>query len=292
MTGCTLKFEHFAVFLTAVMVLWLCQCIVLDDCPSLFSTKAKIPKIMLGVPGPNAISYLYVVGVEGVGHHGIGPAMVNIAKSCKRTVIYQYEPLRKVQNKRKPVVFYMKKFRRMHSSTRQIQLIEDSSFPAELNQRNSSAAQKKKYNPYNLEWLYDQLHRDGGVDIKFLYLTRDFYRTVASHPEYDGDFASHAKVLHDFVWYIHSEYKTINKKERNLWRQVSYEWFTELKDCDKLVTSLVQFLGWQDCDIARSCSSLNETIRQPRYKEVNATELAWARAYDVTLSIPYLDYVP
>lgn len=292
MTGCTIKFEHFFVFLTAVMVLWLCQCILLDDCPDLFGAKSKPPNTELGLPGPNAISYLYIVGVEGVGHHGVGPAMANIAKACKRTVMYEYDPLRRCQKTKKPVVYYMKKLRRLYSTTRQVQVIEDSSFPAGPNCRNSSAKQKKNYNPYNLEWIYDQLHQDGGVSIKFLYLTRDFYRTVASHPEYDGDFATHAKVLNDFVWYIHSEYKIINKKERYLWRQVSYEWFTELRDCDKLVTSLAQFLGWQNCDIARACNSLNETIRQPRLMEVNATELAWAMTYNVSLSIPYLDYVP
>ena len=299
MAGCTVKFEHFAALLTAVMILWLYRCVVINDCPETILSRLKsstAPNNKLGKPGLNAVSYLYIVGVEGVGHHGVSPAIAQIARACKRTVVYEYKPLRrshKFQNKRK-FSLNMKKLHRMYSSTRQIQVIEDGSFPAERNRRNGTAEQKKKYHPYNLEWLYDQLkrdkERDKGVDMKFLYLTRDFYQTVASNPEFDGSFEQHANVLHDFIWYLHGEYQLIKAKEPNIWRQMSYEWFTDMKNCTALVSSIVHFAGWSNCDLSLACARLNETIIQPRRKDINETELAYVRTMDTVLPIPFLDY--
>lgn len=203
MVSFSVKFEHFAVLLTTVMAWWLFRCTLLSDCPVTIFDKPRSKSSIMQVvkPDPNTISYLYVVGVEGVGHHGVSPAISEIAKACNRTVMYEYSPLRRSHNSqnKKTLAYYLRKLRNLRSNTHRMQVIEDGSFPAGQHWRNSTPAQKKSYNPYNLEWMHDQLKRSKSVDMKFLYVSRDFYRTVASHPEFDGSFAEHASILHDFT---------------------------------------------------------------------------------------------
>lgn len=301
MTRQTFNFGHFLSFLAVVLTLLLYRCSLVNDCSkSIFrpatTAAGTASEYKNGTkPGMNSVSYLYIVGVEGVGHHGISPAIAHIAKACKRTVVYQFAALRRSHRFKnsKTLSFLVKKLRHLDTSNQLVQVIEDSSFPSGPNWRNSTALDKKRHNPYDLEWMFNNLVQNGISDIKFLYLTRDFYRTVASHPEFDGSYVEHAKVLHDFVQYLLSEYNTINSKKPNsgnLWRQISYEWFTEMRNCTELVTSVVQFTGWQDCDITRACAKLNHTIIPPKLKSINESDLALIKNLNASVNIPFLNY--
>ena len=110
-----------------------------------------------------------------------------------------------------------------------------------------------------------------------------------SHPEFDGDYQTHAKVLHDFVGYINEEYQRIEAKESGLWRQINYEWFSPMENCTSLVTSLIDFVGWSECDVERACRSLQEDLRPPTKREVDETARAFIEQFNVTLPIPMLN---
>eukprot|EP01032_Pedospumella_encystans_P025103 gene25103-28383_t len=119
--------------------------------------------------------------------------------------------------------------------------------------------------------------KQANVAIKFLHLTRDFYRTVASHPEFDGTFEKHAEVLHNFTRYIDTEYRIIDAKESGLWRQIKYEWFTEMDNCTALASAIVDFMGWSECNLSQACAILREDLRPPTPRAVNETEYAYAQ---------------
>ena len=242
----------------------------------------------------NNVSFLYIVGVEGTGHHGVTPAIASIAKTCNYHVIYESTVLRNAGAKLLPRTYQAglnthKKLE--YSGTKKVLIIEDQSFPTDTHRRVSSMESKKASGKYNLEWMYDR-SVEAGIDMRFLYLTRDFYKAVASHPEFDVTFHRHADVLRDFIWYINSEYELISKKKEGLWKQVSYEWFKEMRNCTALVSAVIDFAGWNHCDVDFACQILGQTLRNSTKRTVNATELAYARSMNVTLPIPVLDITP
>lgn len=240
----------------------------------------------------NNITYLYIVGVEGVGHHGIAPAIAKLGEACNHFVVYEHKILRKFQHSKNLAEFHsiLEVSKRAGNTSRQVLVVEDASFPSGDTLRHSTYAEKKAVGKYDLEWIYHQITKIRDIDVKFLYLSRDFYRTVASHPEFDGGFEQHAQVILDFIGYINHEYQTINKYDPHIWRQISYEWFTDMKDCPRLVSALVDFIGLGSCNIESACSKLAATIKKVRMKEVNSTDYEYAQQFNTSLSIPFLDY--
>eukprot|EP01032_Pedospumella_encystans_P013765 gene13765-15834_t len=234
-------------------------------------------------------TYLFIVGVEGVGHHGVSPAIASIAQSCQQHVIYEHQILRTMLTHMNAVKFsnalgMLARF----MSPKKVLFVEGSSFPTDQVHRYAPDDTKREFGLYNINWLYDQA-KIVNMDIKFLHLTRDFYRTVASHPEFDGTFEKHAEVLHDYLWYIDTEYRSIKAKESGLWRQIKYEWFTEMDNCTALAAAIVDFMGWSECNLSQACAILREDLRPPTPRTVNETEYAFAQTFNVSVSTPLLD---
>jgi hypothetical protein len=167
-------------------------------------------------------------------------------------------------------------------------VLEDQSFPSDNLLRTSTALQKKANPKYDLEWIYNQT-RLTDITAKFLYLSRDFQRTVASHRDFDGGFEQHAEVLHEYAKHIHSEYEAISAKQPGLWAQVHYEWFTELRNCTALVSAIIDFAGWDQCDVDLACQVLPQILRNGTARTVNATELVIAQSLELPMPIPALD---
>jgi hypothetical protein len=242
-------------------------------------------------PVRNDVSFLYIVGVEGVGHHGVTPAVASIAKTCNYHIIFGSTVLRRFQYKLLPKSYASTIASHRHAfypGTTKVLVVEDSSFPADKDARNSTAQKKKSLGKYNLEWVYDRAV-EAKASPRFLYLTRDFYRAVASHPEFDDGFEPHAQVLHDFTTYIHSEYEAISRKQPGIWGQVHYEWFAELRNCTALVSAIIDFAGWDHCDVEYACQVLRQTLRNSTARAVNATQYAYAQTFNITSPVPLLD---
>lgn len=243
----------------------------------------------------NNLTYVYLVGIEGVGHHGVAPAIARIGEACNHNVVFEHPLLRKYQYEHSIEEFQslLEVSKHVKAPLPNVLVVEDASFPLGKHHRMAPTdAAKKLDGRYDLEWIYDQINAVEDIKVKFLFLSRDFYRSVASHPEFDDSFQQHAEVLHDFLWYIHSEYVRIDSKQPGLWRQIEYEWFTEQRDCQALVTELVAFLELTQCDVDRACASLASAVHKQRAIAVNETERAIAAAYNVDVGIPSLPYDP
>ena len=202
-----------------------------------------------------------------------------VPQRLRRAVTCKNAALRKamVLNVATPYLYALQRIRDRpyHNKwNNKIAIIEDSSFPTGNRSRVSSPAEKKQQRLYDLARLHHRTRSAHNINLKYLYLNRDFYRTVASHPEFDGTFQRHAQVLSDFIGHLGREYAAINAAEPGLWKQISYEWFIEMRNCTQLVSAIVNFIGWDGCDIEQACASLRTVIRQPTSKEVNASEKA------------------
>jgi hypothetical protein len=250
----------------------------------------------------NQLSYLYIAGIEGVGHHRIAPALGAVAAGCGYHVFHRHKLLRKLQYTMHSKQFKEIVMNTLHASnphvasaklSSKILILDDGSFPSGNIARNSTYAMKKAEGVYNLEWIHEQVRSIAGVDLKFIYLSRDFYETVASRPTIGGEFLAHALILYDFIWYIHEEFDTIEAKEPDLWRQIAHNWFVELKNCPKLVESVVRFTGWTDCNVKVACSKVTEIMRPEEIlPKVNQSEQEFIKHLQTSLNIPYLDYAP
>ena len=240
-------------------------------------------------PKATKATFLYIVGVEGVGHHGVSPAIASIAQYCQQHVLYEHKVLRTHFSHMSTLKFKTTLAQLTTVlSPKSVLFIEGSSFPTDRVRRNSPDNNKRLFGLYNINWLYDQA-KQANVAIKFLHLTRDFYRTVASHPEFDGTFEKHAEVLHDYLWYIDTEYRSIEAKESGLWRQIKYEWFTEMDNCTALAAAIVDFMGWSECNLSQACAILREDLRPPTPRAVNETEYAFTQTFNVSVSTPLLN---
>jgi len=245
-------------------------------------------------PPVNTLSYLYIVGVEGVGHHGVTPVLASIAKTCNYHVLYENGALRtawqqNTPNRYKSLLNAI--MRQKLPRTNKTIVIEDQSFPTDNLGRNTTAAHKKNITSYNLEWIYQQT-KEVDVDAKFIHLTRDFYRTVASHPEFDFGFQRHADVLYAFLMHINAEYLAISQHAPNRWTEVDYESFTHMHNCTALVSAIVHFMQWDECDVDFACEIIKSTVKMGRNRTVNAEHFAYAQSFNTTLSIPKLDLRP
>ena len=242
----------------------------------------------------NTLSYLYIVGVEGVGHHGVTPVLASIAKTCNYHVLYENGALRTACNQNAPnrykSLLNAMKRQRIPNTNKTI-IIEDQSFPTDNLGRNTTAAHKKNITSYNLEWIYNHTSAVN-VNAKFIHLTRDFYRSVASHPEFDFGFQRHADVLHAFLMHINAEYLAINQLAPNLWTEVDYESFTHMQNCTALVSAVINFMQWDECDVDFACKIIKSTVKMGRNRTVDAEHFAYAQSFNTTMSIPKLDIKP
>jgi hypothetical protein len=259
--------------------------------------KAKrLPSLSHDRPN-NSLTYIYIAGVEGVGHHGVTPAIAAIARTCNEHVAYHDPVLKQAHINRNGTLFqhYLQYMQRADMANHaRVTFIEDASLPTDNKLRNSTMAEKKNYSAYDLEWPLDELHKFGDVKVRYFYLSRDFYRTVNSHPEFDRTFERHGQVLYDYVQYIGAEYERINTKQPALWRHITYEWFTGLNNtagCTALVSAIIDFAGWNDCDVEFACQMLNATLSRPRTRthDTNTADQAYARRFNTTLPIPPLE---
>ena len=96
-------------------------------------------------------------------------------------------------------------------------------------------------------------------------------------------------MLHNFTRYIDTEYRSIEAKESGLWRQIKYEWFTEMDNCAALAAAIADFMGWSECNLSQACAILREDLRPPTPRTVNETEYAYAQTFNVSVSTPLLD---
>jgi hypothetical protein len=243
--------------------------------------------------GQSVLTYLYLAGVEGVGHHGVAPAIIRIAESCSRYVIYQSPQLRRARYMRSAYSYegYLRKYiKRQDYGVEDVVIFDDGSLPSGYDYRHASPDAVKNHGKYNLEWIHTK-NTALGIKVKFLYLDRNFYRAVSSHPEFDQGFEPHAQVLYSFMEHIQREYKIITNKDPDTWRQISYEWFTELNNCTNLVLAVANFLQWDHCDVSQACSGMQKDLRPPSSRPINAENLAIAAKFNTSMGIPVLDIV-
>ena len=253
------------------------------------STTQAVEAVELGKPSGTAPAMaesstpegapqlVFVLGVEGVGHHGLMPVLQKLAALDTSRSVHVRELVDEMRYPKSPK---MKKkmdslMRRGSESARHL-FVEDRSFP-------TSSFYPPRLQDLNPEWIkgnqprYDIVQnvarwRILGVDVKLILMKRDFKRLVYSHQKWHKGIkgptrnnvlpvaSRHALVEAAYMEHISLELGRIDSGVESKgaeWRRLDYEWLAQPAKCPPLVGALVEYLGWEmPEDVGAFCDSL------------------------------------
>ena len=133
--------------------------------------------------------FIFVLGLEGCGHHGLSKVVNHSMKNASKSIDFEVSKLRCV---RESIVFGAPKelFQNQIEALSHLYgqfdcLYEDTSYPH--GGRRSVARQ------YTFSDEYPYFAKIGSI--KVLHLKRNTYNTINSHPHWDGGIINHTKVL-------------------------------------------------------------------------------------------------
>lgn len=196
----------------------------------------------------NKVSFIYVVGVEGCGHHGLSLIIENAIKNFKETsgekvIVYRYLPkLRDIFcefwystdytpfDVKRDIIkeIFKESFHKKLETECKYFILEDNSFPSEL--------RRGLDKQWDLEEMTELLRPY--AKIHYLVLYRDPIAMTFSHKEYDGGLRNHALVVADFLEYLDSKLANLGSE---VFRVINYK---DLIDKQKaLGPALAGFLG-------------------------------------------------
>jgi hypothetical protein len=261
----------------------------LDDGSNVTSTKGS-------VGDSQTVSILYLVGLDGVGHRDITPMLSVIARSCRYHVEYRPQALQDIMLLPDPDAIdsrfslYLRKTAEMgvaHKS--KVIIIDQFTLPRNGLLRDSNVHQEQQKSTYSLQKLFNRGLKEG-INIKMLYLKRNFYDIVASHTDYySGSFENRVRILQSFIKHLASEYAAISSKDPDSWNTVHYEWFAKMSDCAVLVSAIIDFAGWDRCDVEHACQALKRTAFKAAKPAVDEKNYRYAQTVNVDTDIPVLD---
>lgn len=196
------------------------------------------------------VQFIFIVGVEGCGHHGLFPVIEtalkssNQAKGRKAQVFTRWPPIRQLFNAlwhsetltpqqrqiiRSQIAELMQHGVELAHNTGSRQfVVEDNSFPSHMN--------RDPARQWDIVEMVDLL--SPYADIKILALYRDPIATTFSHAEWDGGMKNHARLVATFLEYLN---KKLLQLEPAIVKSLRYEDLVD--NHDQLAMPLSDYLG-------------------------------------------------
>ena len=156
---------------------------------------------------------IHIIGVEGCGHHGLESVIVNILQKSNKYVHKQKlnniilpksRNCDKNRNFEKEVELYLK--------NKNYLIYTDDSYPS----GNNRTINEHK----NIIRIYDTISKY--QPIIFIYLKRNIYNAINSHPKFDGNIINHTKVIKETKKYIENQIKLLRDKNVKIF-ELNYE---------------------------------------------------------------------
>jgi hypothetical protein len=242
------------------------------------------------------VSFLYLVGLDDLGRRDIAPVLATIAGSCDYRVEFKSQALQTIMRLQDPseldkqLSLYLRKVAETSISQKSKTIIIDQlTLPRSGVLSNSSVEQETTDSAYTLQKLYKRGLKED-VNIKFLYLKRDFYETIASYSQASGGtFEDRAKNLRSIIRYLGAEHSAISSKRADPWAAVHYDWFANMRNCKVLVSAIIDFAGWDQCDVEYACQALKKVTFTSLKPAVVEEDYKTAQAMNVDTDIPVLE---
>jgi len=221
-----------------------------------------------------------------VGHHCFVPILERLGNEyCKMHFVdktikgYGTEttPLKKGRTMWNRELWHTRDYMEQHPEMQNLMRMKFNSVPMGMGPLYRTGNPPKRI--YHIEYVLDVFKGMPNVTIKYIYLDRNFYKTVASHYLLDGGFEGHALMMERYARYIRSEFNLIQARtSSNICRTVHYEWLQKfsLGQFGAFIGALIEFLEWKNCQNV-DIEALYAMIRPSSTKTV-ANELQYTYA--------------
>ena len=156
---------------------------------------------------------IHTIGLEGCGHHGLDNVIVKILQQKKNYVnklILNNSILKQSRNCDNKITFEINVEK--YLKNKNYLIYTDDSYPSG---RNRAINQHK-----NIIKIYDTISKYD--EIVFIYLKRNIYNTINSHPKFDGNIINHTIVLKETKKYIENQIKLLREKNVKVF-ELNYE---------------------------------------------------------------------
>ena len=202
---------------------------------------------------------VYVLGVEGSGHHGVSDVLLQTLASEQSGISLKFRDrdFRRIMTARDSSEI-APKIQEICQPTKRTAIVEDTSFPTGLEYRKIYAGRPAmdvaaileiKPHPLDLETLVDTFSPH--ADIKFIILHRTFFSVAVSHSEYkvDGGIIGHGEVMSGHMRYLGKLFKPDKLGGKVDWMLLCTDRLRTIQR-DAVVGELADFLGWtkRQCD--------------------------------------------
>ena len=156
---------------------------------------------------------IHTIGLEGCGHHGLESVIVNILQKSNTYVNKRRlnnEIFENSRNCDKNNIFEEEV--KLYLENKNYLIYTDDSYP--------SGRHRKIDRHKNIIRIYDTISKY--QPINFIYLKRNIYNTINSHPNLDGNIINHTKVLKESKKYIENQIKLLRDKNVKVF-ELNYE---------------------------------------------------------------------
>ena len=202
---------------------------------------------------------VYVLGVEGSGHHGVSDVLLQTLASEQSGISLKFRDrdFRRIMTARDSAEIAQKMIEICQPTKRTV-IVEDTSFLTGLEYRKIYAGRPAmdvaaileiKPHPLDLETLVDTFSPH--ADIKFIILHRTFFSVAVSHSEYkvDGGIIGHGEVMSGHMRYLSKLFKPDKLGGKVDWMLLCTDRLRTIER-DAVVGELADFLGWtkRQCD--------------------------------------------
>jgi len=196
---------------------------------------------------------VYVVGLEGVGHHGIGPVLASFLQHAQGKEKARHIQKLKLSND----LSYYENFRKYSESCLNEEkgcvAFSGASFPSSRSPfTNKLKSQSRWIHDSEEQWQYletvghpihiERYFNAGSkfCKVRFILLHRNFVDAVWAHRTWDTGVRGHLKVLGMFARYIDQQ---LQKIPDYAWKRIDYEDFWS-EQRDDVLKDLCKFLEW------------------------------------------------
>jgi len=194
---------------------------------------------------------IFIIGLEGVGHHGLGPVFSSLLSQARNKAGARH------MHRMKKGLNYSEAFRAYAETCEKEKkgcvTFGGGSFPNSRSPFTSKLKSEMRWQPNNdKHWKYlnstghpiniERYYRAGRefCDLKFILLHRNLVDTVWAHRTWDTGVRGHSLVLSMFAQYIDHG---LQKLPETAWKRIDYEDFWS-NQRDDILKDLCKFLDW------------------------------------------------
>ena len=224
--------------------------------------------------------FIYIIGIEGCGHHGFMPIVENIISSSlndEANLYSRWGELRKAFDRiwlaKNPLINMRGKFQlnrlfvRLHTkkSIRDdaVYILEDRSFP--------SKDRRTPDQGWNLYELYERVRRHS--EVYLIVLNRDPIAATFSHKDWDGGLKGHAEVIAQHLDYLSATMKAIGVSN---FRSISYEELSTNRV--QVVEGIVSYLGLRNADVKKAFKDFRQSKKNWQIS-LDEEDIKWIQSF-------------